>query len=163
MPCKTETQQIGDYEFSVTQWTPDKALLMKMRLMKVIGPSFAKLIELIKEKDAETEGDIDASILANTVSESIHILFENGSPEEVSALIKECILGTAVHGHPEIKDGQRITDSTFNQLFSGDDFYRIYQVFFFVVKVNYLGFIKGQYAGRVLAKFKDRMRREIGD
>ena len=51
MACKTETKQIGDHEYSVTQWPAEKSMLMKFRLAKAFGASLATIME---DRDWET-------------------------------------------------------------------------------------------------------------
>jgi hypothetical protein len=73
------------------------------------------------------------------------LLFESNSPEEITALIKTAVIGVAC-------DGTKITETTFNQTFSGDDLMDVYKVFMFVVKVNYGNLLKGQKAEALLAR-----------
>lgn len=146
MGCRTESKTIGEHEYSVTQWPADKSLLMKFRLGKVFGPSLTLLASAIK---AEEEADNQESMM-EALSNSISKLFEKTSPEDILALIKETVVGTAV-------DGSRMTDSKFTELYSGDDLMEVYQVFLFVLKVNYGNLFKGQLADRLLAKVKDNL------
>lgn len=134
MACNTETQMIGDHEYSVTQWSADKAMLMKFKLTKVLGSALAQL--------ANQDGDTDAEAL----SKSLSSLFDNNSPEEIVATIKSCVIGVAM-------DGTRITESSYAK-FGADDLLEIYQVFLFVLKTNFSNLFKGQLADRFLAKVK---------
>ena len=142
MACNTETTQIGDHEFSVTQWPAEKAILMKMKLAKTFGASIGKIASMAfkSSKIKATEGE-EAEVL----SESISLLFESNSPEEITAFIKTAVIGVAC-------DGTKITETSFNQTFSGDDLMDVYKVFIFVVKVNYGNLLKGQKAKALLAK-----------
>lgn len=139
MACKTETKQIGEREYSVTQWPVDKSILMKFKLVKALGPSLAKLASASKE---------DSDDMSN-LSESLSSLFENSSPEELVSLMKECLLGVAI-------EGKRLTDSSFNEVFEPDDIMEIYKVFIFVIQVNYANFLKGQLVENLLVKVKEQ-------
>lgn len=142
MACNTETKQIGDHEYSVTQWPADKAILMKMKLAKTFGASIGLIasvaLESTKKKVSEAEE-------AKALSEGISTLFQSNTPEEVTDLIKKCVIGVAM-------DGTKITETSFNQIFSGDELMDVYKVFMFVIKVNYGNLLKGQKAEALLAK-----------
>lgn len=142
MTCNTETKQIGDHEFSVTQWPADKAILMKMKLGKAFGASIGKIASIALESNKKQTTDSEQ---AQALSEGISMLFESNSPEEITKLIKDSVIGVAV-------DGTKITETTFNQIFSGDDLMDVYKVFIFVIKVNYGNLLKGQKAEAFLAK-----------
>ena len=148
MACKTETKQIGDNEYSVTQWPAEKSMLMKFRLAKAFGASLATLMgnspQTTKNKKPTEQGE------ALALSEGFSVLFQSNSPEELVALIKNCVVGAA-------RDGKRITESSFNELFSGDDLLEAYKVFVFVLQVNYSNLFKGQLADRFLAKMKENL------
>lgn len=145
MACKTETKQIGDNEFSVTQWPAEKALLMKFKLAKVFGASLSSLLDSVDMKSSS----IEDSKLGASVSSAINAMFMNSSPEEASALIKECIVGTAL-------GDTRITANSFNEIFSGDSMGDMYKVFFFVLQVNYANLFKGQKVGDLLARMRNQ-------
>jgi hypothetical protein len=138
MACKTESKTIGDTEFSVTQWPAEKSMLMKMRLAKAVGPALAKLAAFDDKKTNKNQQLTGAS-------DAISILFKDNSPEEVTKLIKDCVVGVS-------RNGEIVTESGFNQHFSGDSLSDVYKVFFFVISVNYRNFIKGQYIDKMLAK-----------
>lgn len=143
MACRTETKQIGNNEYSATQWPAEKSLLMKFRLTKVFGASLSSLLGVVDFKSMSVED----SKLEVALSSAINSLFSSATPEEAVSLIKECIVGTAI-------GDTRITDTKFNEVFSGDDMMDMYKVFFFVLKVNYGNLFKGQKVGDFLAKVK---------
>lgn len=147
MACKTETKQIGEHEFSVTQWPADKSMLMKFRLAKAFGASLATLMGSAPTSKNKKNTDQEE---AKALSEGLSTLFQSNSPEELVALMKNCVVGVAC-------DGKRITESSFNELFSGDDLLEVYKVFVFVLQVNYSNLFKGQLADRFLAKMKENL------
>lgn len=148
MACKTESKQIGDHEYSVTQWPADKSMLMKFRLAKAFGASLATLMgnspQATKDKKVTEQDE------ALALSEGLSTLFQTNSPEELVALMKNCVIGTAC-------DGKRITETSFNELFSGDELLEVYKVFVFVLQVNYSNLFKGQLADRFLAKMNQNL------
>jgi len=145
MACNTETKQIGDREYSVTQWPATKSMLMKFRLAKAFGPSLATLMSASTQ-----DKQVDEQEEALALSKGLSTLFQSSSPEELVTLMENCVVGTAC-------DGKRITESSFNELFSGDDLMEVYKVFMFVLQVNYSNLFKGQLADRFLAKVKDNL------
>lgn len=148
MTCKTESKQIGDHEYSVTQWPADKSMLMKFRLAKAFGASLATLMGNSPQASKDKKVTEQDETLA--LSEGLSTLFQSNSPEELVALMKNCVIGTAC-------DGKRITETSFNELFSGDELLEVYKVFVFVLQVNYSNLFKGQLADRFLAKMNQNL------
>ena len=148
MATKTETKEIGDNEYSVTQWSAEKAILTKLKLVKTFGASLALLgsEDTSSSKKTKTKNKDNAELL----SSGIQILFEGNSPEEITALIKGCVIGAACNG-------KKITESSFTEIFSGDGLMEVYQVFFFVLKVNYSDLMKGQMVEGLLAKVQENL------
>lgn len=138
MGCKTETKTIGDKEYSVTQWSAEKALLNKYRIAKVLGPAISLIAKNIESEDASLIGNVISSI------------FEGSKPEDVLGIIKNSIIGIGCNG-------QVITEGTFNEIFSGDNLSEVYPVFIFVLKVNYGNLLKGRWAERLSAKAENLM------
>tara|TARA_R110000744_G_scaffold20470_1_gene53734 strand:- start:7028 stop:7474 length:447 start_codon:yes stop_codon:yes gene_type:complete len=148
MACKTETKNIGDHEYSVTQWSATEAILMKFKLAKTFGASLATLMGTAMEgsKDKKTNDQNEAQAL----SDGLSVLFQNSSPEDLVTLLKKCVIGTAC-------DGKRITESSFNELFGGDELLEVYKVFVFVLQVNYSNLFKGQLVENFLTKLKVKL------
>lgn len=146
MSCETESKTIGDNEYSVTQWPATKAMTMKLRLIKAFGASIAIIAGQIKTGDDLDNSDNDANAFAAGLSS----IFNNNSPEEIVSLIKESIINVSCNG-------TKITDSSFDQLFSGDDLLEAYKVFLFVLKVNYSNLMKGQLAEDLLVKVQEKL------
>lgn len=135
MACRTESKNIGEHEFSVTQWPAEKAMLMKLRLIKTFGGAIAGLA-------SESDGE-----LGDKLDDCIASMFKSSTPEEIVDLIKTSVIGVAC-------DGKRITPSSFEELFSGDDLMDMYKVFGFVVQVNFKHLMQGQQMSALLAKAK---------
>ena len=131
MACKTETEIISDIEYSVTQWPAEKAMLMKFKLLKIVGPALAAMIG--------DDGD-----------EGFKEIFSSATPEELVSLMKDVIIGTS-------REGVRMTSNSINEYFSGDNLFDVYRVFAFILNVNYSNFLKGQSVERFLAKLKENL------
>lgn len=147
MSCRTETKQIGDREFSVTQWPATKSMLMKLKLVKAFGVSLSKLVSSTSNQTKSKKGE-EQEIAA--LSEGLSALFESNSPEELVTLIKLCLEGVAC-------EGKRITTTSIDEVFSPDDLLEMYKVFIFVIQVNYANFLKGQWADNLLVKVKGNL------
>lgn len=141
MSCETETTTIGEHEYSVTQWPAKRAILTKFKLVKAFG---AALTIIAGQASGEESGD------AKALSDGLSTIFEHSSPDELLSLMTECVVGVACNG-------KRITESTFDELFSGDNLMDSYKVFIFVLRVNYGNLMKGQLAKSFLAKMKEKM------
>tara|TARA_R110000782_G_C14801543_1_gene411903 strand:- start:1658 stop:2083 length:426 start_codon:yes stop_codon:yes gene_type:complete len=138
MSCETLTETIGDHEFSVTQWSAQKSILMKFKLIKTFGSAISILAGHNEDSDSGQ---------AEALSAGLSMLFKHTSPEELLNLMTECVIGVAC-------DGKRITPSSFNELFSGDNLLDVYKVFAFVMRTNYGNLMKGQLAENFLTKIK---------
>lgn len=134
MGCKTESKQIGEKEFSATQWPAEKAILNKIKLIKIFGAGFA----LLAGKN-------------NDVSSALSTIFDNAEPEEITKLVKDFVIGSGC-------DGKRITESSFTEIFSGDDLMDVYKVFIFVIHVNYSNLLKGQWAEQATKLAKEAIK-----
>ncbi len=141
MSCKTEQHTIGEREYSVTQWSAQRAILTKLKLIKTFGAALSVLAGQATGEDADEAG---------ALSEGLSILFNNSSPEEILELMTDCIIGVAC-------DGKRITKTSFEELFSGDNLMDVYKVFLFVMRVNYGNLMKGQLAESFLTKIKEKI------
>lgn len=136
MACNTETKIINDMEVSVRQWPAEKALLMKLKLIEAFGPSITLL--------ASKESDLDETA---SLSKAIEIVFKNSSPEKVATLIKECVMSAAIRG-------EKLTQTSYENTFCGDNLMMIYSVFIFVLQVNYGNLLKGRLVGGLMDKMK---------
>ena len=129
MACNTEESEIGGKRYVVTQWPASKAMLMKMRLSKMFGASFALMTT------------------SENISEAIATIFKDNDPEDVVKLIEDTVMSCRC-------DGEVMTDALYEQTFSGDDLMNAYKVFFFILKVNFSALFKGQKAEAILSKMK---------
>ena len=144
MGCRTESKMIGEREYSVTQWPATRSMLFKMKLIKTFGATLAIIVG--QSSDSKNKPNDDAKAL----SKGLSVLFETNSPEDVVTLMKDSIIGVACNG-------TKITSSSFDELFSGDDLLEVYKVFIFILQVNYSNLMKGQLGDRLLTKLKESL------
>lgn len=147
MACNTETTVIGELEVSVTQWSADKAIINKLKLLKTFGPSIAKLVSLFKEDDGKKTEEETNQEQMDAISQVLELLFNSNEPEQIQALIKHCVMSAAING-------ERLTEGTYNKYFSGDDLMNIYKVFFFVIRVNYANLLGAHRMEAIVGKMK---------
>lgn len=140
MSCKSETTTIGSNEYRVNQWPAMKSITMKLKLTELFGPSITSLGSLVKSDSGEINTAEALSIVINN-------LFKNGTPEDLASMLEDCVTGGNT-----FCNGERVTISKFEEIFSGDDLLDVYKVFFFVMKVNYGNLMRGQFLEEVLAK-----------
>lgn len=146
MACRTESKTIGDIEYSVTQYPVEKALLMKLKITKALGSPIATMFA---NGASEKEGESDKRD-ALAIGKGLDELFQISSPEQLTALVKECVIGVS-------RDGTRITETSFNELFGADDIGNLYKITAFVIQVNYGNLFKGQSVNNLLAKVTDKL------
>lgn len=146
MACKTETLQIGNHEYTVTQWPAQKAILTKLKLVKTFGAALSILAGDSSDKKSKNKNKEEAEAL----SKGLSVLFDHSSPEDLLKLMTDCVIGIMC-------DDKRITITSFDEIFSGEDLMDVYKVFLFVLRVNYGNLMKGQLAESFLAKMKENL------
>jgi len=131
--CKTETTEIDGLNVVVTQWPVERALLMKMRFGRIVGPALAPLAQA-----AKGSGKTD---LESLITEAIGAVFASSTatPEEITGFIKDCFTKGGVH-----INGESLNNATYTTLFSGDGMGTMYKVLAFIVKTNYGDLMPGQ-------------------
>ncbi len=144
MAIRKEEKVIGNATYYCTQWSAQKAILMKFKLFKAFGSSIALLGSLAKDEKESVVRDI---------SDGISQLFKNNSPESLIEIINECISGVAVQKEGE--EAVKISHTNFDMIFETDNLIDIYKVFFFVLGTNYSNLLKSQKLEGILAKAKD--------
>lgn len=150
MTCRTETKTIDNVEYSVRQWPAEKAMVNKFKLIKILGAPLASIANVLGDSDTNDGSLSDNEV--SSISGAIEQLFANSSPEDLVSFIKECIVSNVFAG--EGANATRITETSFNDMFAGDDLSKVYKVFIFVIKVNYSNLVKGQGVENLLAKLQ---------
>lgn len=145
MSCKTVNEKINGHEYSCTQYPAIDGMEFKLEVIKILGPAISGLVPYLKSNE-------DDNIQVAALSSAIEKLFYVASPKELTNLIIRML----TTGHTK-RDGERLTETLFNQIYAGDDMMEAYKVFIFILKVNYAGFFKGQKAEALLAKMEDNL------
>ena len=135
MACKEETTEINGRTYYVVQMSPEKAIPVQLKLVKVFSGSLTILAGAMR---GNFQGQAEA------LGEAISKMFENSSEEEIFALLKQ-VTETAKC------DGKRIS---FGETFSGDHLVDCYKVFFWVVGVNFSSFFGERGLNGFLQKFQ---------
>jgi len=148
MACKTEVVTVGEREYSITQWGAKRALTMKFKIGRVVGPAFLAiansldLSELAKSKKAGS----DASQI-EAVASAFSKVFTENDPGDLTDLIVLTVGDVIAKG----EGGGKITETKFEELFSGDDLFDCFKLFVHVIKVNFANFKFGQKAVDLMA------------
>lgn len=149
MACKTYEKDINGSFYVTTQWSATKQLTMKFKLTKVFGKALFEIVSsLNKEGDEQEKEANQIKAFENAISK----VFETSSPEELTALIKE----TLSSGETK-REGKRITETSFDDIYNEAGLAEMYQACFFVIKSNYEDFFKGRKVGELLAKAKEKL------
>jgi len=117
---KTEQFVVGEHEYSVTQWSATKAMVMKLKLGKYLGS--------LAEDVTQNSGN-----MANTMLANIKKILNTVNIEEFVGFIREVACAPA-------RDGSRMVVARFDEYFSGE-LMEAYEVAFKVLEVNYKDFL----------------------
>lgn len=125
MACKTETTTINGRTYFTVQRPAMQAQLLKLKLIKVLGSSMAKLASAWK---ADSLPD-----MANGLGGALDAIFANASPEELLTLQMELLMHVKV-------DGKVLkSDADFNEVYSGEHLFDMDKAFFWAIGVNFSG------------------------
>lgn len=138
MACKEGMTTINGRSFYVVQMSPEKALKVQLKLVKIFSGSITKLGSMLKA---------DLSEQANVLGEAINMLFKNSSEDEIYNFIKDVVETAKV-------DGEQVT---FGIHFAGENFPGIFKVFFWVLKVNFADFFGGAVLNGVVDGWKKKI------
>jgi len=141
MSCKTEEKIINEVQYVCTQFPAIQGMKFKMELIAMLGNSLPDIVAMASNKNKSKEEQI------SSFSHAAQKLFESAPPEKVVDLIVRML----TTGHTK-RDGERITESVFNNVYAGDNLSEAYKAFGFIIQVNYKGFFKGQGLGSELSK-----------
>lgn len=130
----TQTRQIGEHTYSVSQLPARRALEMFGRLGKSLGPALFEAIA----RGGQVDPDADAMDLVAALAPALGSVFSRLPPGELTALADELL-------EPATCDGAPIKPQ-FDLLFQGQ-ILALLRVLAFAVEVNYADFFD---AGRAL-------------
>lgn len=130
MPIKIEDKMIGARKFTTHQLPPTKAAPLMFKAINALGGSVKEISAIFSKKSRTDEDEIEALMKA------INVLFVKVTPEELTAIIKSAIV------EHTYCDGTKITDAIFDSVFA-ENIMEMFQVFAFVMQVNFSDFIQG--------------------
>ena len=134
MACERESEMIGEHEYTCIQWPAETALRFKFRIGKILGSG----LEGVNFEDP------------NGTMQALGNILANAEPDVLVELMRDVACST-------FRDGSQIKAPHFNEYFSGSDLPILYKVFFFVLRVNYKDFFKGQVLEGLLAKAEAKL------
>lgn len=147
MATRDETRTINGRTYYAVQLPPDKALVLQLRLIKILGGAFGQLAPNLVGSD-KANNSVRGAALAGAVG----ALFANATELEVFGLIREFVTSAKV-------DGRRIDD--INKEFQGEYLADIYKVFFWLVGLNYASFFGEGGLDGLLTKFQTMFSAEM--
>lgn len=149
---KTERTTINETPVIVVQLPARKALLLKTKLVKLLGPALAKLFGTDSLPSAKGVSNIDQEIDPAALSAAMALLVDRLEPDAFLSLVLECLAGTKVEVNGTPVDVSR---ETFDVIFSGSLAF-MYKVLWFSLKVNYSDFFDMEGIGSLL-KYREKM------
>ena len=140
MAIRSVKKIIGAFEVEVTQFPARKALENKFRLLQLLGKPIGTILsglnlskeELNKAKNDPTDllGKMDLKV----IGEAIEQLVQSLPPAQSVNLLLSFFTMTKVNGRD-------LDEGMIDLEFAGDNLSLIYQIFWFVLEVNYKGFL----------------------
>ncbi|MDK1020036.1 MAG: hypothetical protein QGD90_00170 [Candidatus Hydrogenedentes bacterium] len=156
MGLDPKTEMIDGHKWTVCPFPARRAIQLKVRLAKAIGPAIAELIPALGSlgidkpgvaKDQDTKGETKADVEASTDAalsafpKAMACLAENLGEEEFTQTILDLMELSS-------RDDTQITPEYFDTAFAGN-FAEMYKAIWFILKVNYSDFFKGLGASNI--------------
>lgn len=146
MGLDPKTETIDGHKWTVCPFPARRAIQLKVRLAKAIGPAIAELIPALgalgkddpgDAKDQDAKADVEASTEAalSAFPKAMACLAENLGEEEFTQTILDLMELSS-------RDDTQITPEYFDTAFAGN-FAEMYKAIWFILKVNYSDFFKG--------------------
>jgi hypothetical protein len=129
----TKEKSIDNHVIMVTQYPGRRAFTYKARLVKLLGPSIARIF---------SNGQSDIEVM----TEALDTLVARIEPDALTLFILELLCGTRI-------DGKEITGEVFDNEFSGN-MLLMYKILIYTLEVNYGGFFGEGGIGKILTKVK---------
>lgn len=138
MTVKDENKTINGRQYYVVQMPPSRALVLQLKLTKILGGAIGALAPALSDKS--TDGAGRSALMAGAIG----ALFANATEEEVFSLIRDVVTTVKV-------DGERVS---IDNHFQGEYLADIYKVFFWAVGVNFSSFFGEGGLDGLLDKFR---------
>lgn len=144
MGIETRDTTIGGHKISVTQLPARRAITLKIKLIKTFGPGLAEVLGSIdRTKTKGSSTILDSEISGSSLSAGFTKLADAVDPDVFLKLLEELFQGVRV-------DGVEWSWAIADQNYAGD-LGTLYQIAFFVLKVNYESFFASANIGTILS------------
>lgn len=134
---KQQSKRIGEHNFKVAPFTALETVRIKTYLIKLLAPSFGRIMSGLDLKKGANIFDADIDGLK--MSEALETLFDKLSEDDLVALIQRLFrrvtVETKIDGKTKIFVFNPWNESIFDIVFQGH-ILDIYKVMFFVLEVN---------------------------
>lgn len=146
MAVNEDSKTINGRQYYVVQMPPTTALLVQLRLVKILGGAVGALAPALSSKSG-LDGAGRSAVMAGAVG----ALFANSTEEEVFGLMRDVVQTAKV-------DGERIL---MDKHFQGQYLADVYKVFFWVLGVNFASFFGEGGLDGLLDSFKAQLISEL--
>lgn len=148
---QAKQKKIDGLEVTVVEWAARKALINKLKLFKIFGPSLAKIIGTFKDGVANM---IDSDVDFDIISEAFEGILSKLDEHEFTSLISLLMSSVTVN------DQAMSDDDDFDLLFAGN-LISFYKISWFVLEVNYGSFFGEKGIGTYLTKAKTKNKTQL--
>lgn len=138
---EAKEREIDGHRVTVTQWPARKALAIKLRLARAVGPGLGELISGIDSKDigSALDSNIDLSKLVPAIEKLL-----GGLDESTFMALTDSLMSNV-----RVDDVEMNNQNNFNEVFTAH-LETFYKVIWFVLEVNYGSFFgEGGIGGAV--------------
>lgn len=135
MALETRKEVIDGRNITVVQLPGRRALKLKVKLIKLLGPSFANLVGKLKKKGSALDTDIAPSDIAHAM-EGLSMVLD---PDKYLLLMYDILASTRVQDEDSDALLEANTDAAFDILFAGHQLF-LYKVVWFTLRTNYPDF-----------------------
>ncbi len=125
MAIETREKEINGSRYTVTQLPARRAIRLKAKLIRILGPVIAQVFVTVTEK----KNDLDQK---DSIVKAVELLGANLNENDFENTIVEILQGVR-------KDGVELVPAIIDMEFAGD-MASLYQVVWFVLEVNYANF-----------------------
>jgi len=150
MGLKTRDKKIGDLETSVTELPARRAVRLKTKLIKLLGPSLGKLADGMHEFTEETLDNINVTTIGDAIEKLADRLNENDYVDLIMEILQHTRIG-----------GREVTEELFDDVFAGR-LDVMYKVVMFTLEVNYGSFFGEGGIGHLFQRVRERAKMPQG-
>jgi len=153
-----QTETIDGHKWTVCPFPARRAIQLKVRLAKAVGPAIAELLPALgampggkdadkgADKDAPKDADKGLGLDLSVMPKVISALASNlGEEESVQTILDLMALSS--------RDDTAISPDHFDNVFAGN-YGEMYKALWFILKVNYADFIKGVGGSAIGSRLK---------